>query len=365
MNNNKSFKLFACCIPVLGAERSTVCDLQRRNFLFIPNILFEILSEHADKKIIDIKSYYENKADGIIDEYFKFLEDNELGFFTNEPECFPKLENIWKTPSIISNAIIDIGLNTNHDFLKIKIELDKLNCKAIELRFYTEKSFNDLCAVLNHFVDTRLQHILLIVKFSNELKTSDLENIIAEYQKVVSILVHSSEEIIPVDIEVAKKVSDIIHVKQTINSASHCGLVQTNYFSPNMDTFFESISHNSCLNKKISIDINGDIKNCPSMLESYGNVENTSLEEAINKGGFKKYWDITKDQIEVCKDCEFRHICTDCRAYTENPDDQYSKPLKCGYNPYTNVWEEWSTNPLKQKAIKHHGLQELVIKENA
>jgi hypothetical protein len=48
----------------------------------------------------------------------------------------------------------------------------------------------------------------------------------------------------------------------------------------------------------------------------------------------------------------------------------YSKPLKCGYNPYTCEWEEWSTHPMKQKAIEYYGMQELVkerkeqIKEN-
>jgi hypothetical protein len=38
----------------------------------------------------------------------------------------------------------------------------------------------------------------------------------------------------------------------------------------------------------------------------------------------------------------------------------YSKPLKCGYNPYTCEWEEWSTNPLKQKAIDYYGMREVL-----
>ncbi len=96
------------------------------------------------------------------------------------------------------------------------------------------------------------------------------------------------------------------------------------------------------------------------MPESFGNIRDTTLMEAIEKPGFKKYWNITKDQIAVCKDCEFRYICTDCRAYKEDPDDDYSKPLKCGYDPYTGVWEEWSTNPLKQKAIDFYGMREIV-----
>ncbi|MCR9102370.1 MAG: grasp-with-spasm system SPASM domain peptide maturase, partial [bacterium] len=140
------------------------------------------------------------------------------------------------------------------------------------------------------------------------------------------------------------------------------GIMDAPLFCHALNTFTESINHNSCLNRKISIDTEGNIKNCPSMKESYGNIKDTTLLEALEKPGFKKYWNITKDQISVCKDCEFRYICTDCRAYLEDPDDIYSKPLKCGYNPYTCEWEEWSTNPLKEKAINHYGMENLVKK---
>jgi SPASM domain peptide maturase of grasp-with-spasm system len=156
---------------------------------------------------------------------------------------------------------------------------------------------------------------------------------------------------------------DLIYIENSINNFKHCGIVDMRYFNTNMSKVLESFNHNSCLHKKISIDKEGNIKNCPSMSQSFGNINNTTLEEALNHPDFKKYWNITKDQIEVCKDCEFRHICTDCRAYTEEPENQYSKPLKCGYNPYTNEWEEWSTNPLKQKAIEYYGMQELVKKD--
>ena len=98
------------------------------------------------------------------------------------------------------------------------------------------------------------------------------------------------------------------------------------------------------------------------MKEHYGNIKDTTLQDALAHPDFKKYWFVNKDQISVCKDCEFRYICTDCRAYIENPEDMYSKPLKCGYNPYTCEWEEWSTNPLKQKAIEHYGMREMVSK---
>lgn len=97
------------------------------------------------------------------------------------------------------------------------------------------------------------------------------------------------------------------------------------------------------------------------MCKSYGNIKDTRLEEALQHKDFKKYWSLTKDNIEVCKDCEFRYICTDCRAFTEqshssNDGLDISKPLKCGYDPHTGKWQEWSTNPLKQRAIKYYGI---------
>ena len=96
------------------------------------------------------------------------------------------------------------------------------------------------------------------------------------------------------------------------------------------------------------------------MNKDFGNIKNIKLQEVLDTKGFKDLWNINKDQIAVCKDCEFRHICTDCRAYIETPDNIYSKPLKCGYNPYTAEWEEWSTNPIKQKAIKYYGMKDLI-----
>jgi SPASM domain peptide maturase of grasp-with-spasm system len=149
---------------------------------------------------------------------------------------------------------------------------------------------------------------------------------------------------------------------EKISSSNNCGIISKDYFTTNIPHFTESQHHNTCLNRKISIDANGEIKNCPSMAKSYGNIKDTKLIDVVNNPEFQKVWHIKKDEITKCKDCEFRHICTDCRAYLENPEDQYSAPLKCGYDPYTCEWEEWSTNPLKEKAIEFYGMQELVKK---
>jgi len=94
-------------------------------------------------------------------------------------------------------------------------------------------------------------------------------------------------------------------------------------------------------------------------IKSYGNIKDCTLKEIVNKDIFKDVWYINKDKIAVCQNCEFRYICTDCRAYIDDPQNIYSKPLKCGYDPYTCKWEDWSTNPLKYNSISFYNLNEM------
>jgi SPASM domain peptide maturase of grasp-with-spasm system len=103
--------------------------------------------------------------------------------------------------------------------------------------------------------------------------------------------------------------------------------------------FMENKLFNSCLNRKISIDENGHIGNCPSMKKKYGNIAEHSLTQVARRNDFKKVWNLNKDMIDTCRDCEFRYICSDCRAYTRD-GNLYAKPVKCGYDPYTGTWND-------------------------
>jgi len=356
--NQKIFKLFANCIPVKGAKRCIIADIQRSDFYLIPQGLFEILTEHKNKSIQEICAYYNNEIDDTIQKLLNSLEHDELGFWCDNPENFPNLSLEWKSSSIISNAIIEIN-HISHDFMKIFSGLSDLNCKFIELRFYKKLNIQEIELIIKESQETVFRNIDILVEFSDDCLNFDFDDFFKTYQRIGRFIIYNANE----EKVISEINSQAFFTKQDLSSNLHCGQIHQHYFIINNPTFTESQHHNTCLNRKISIDQNGNIKNCPSMTESYGNIANTTLQEALNHPDFKKYWNITKDKISVCKDCEFRHICTDCRAYIENPEDILSKPLKClsrnlggGYNPYTCEWEEWSTNPLKEKAKKHYGM---------
>jgi SPASM domain peptide maturase of grasp-with-spasm system len=231
----------------------------------------------------------------------------------------------------------------------------ELNSLGTESIVFIIKTKIDLITLLKLFIGTNISSISIysLQEFVNPENT--IKKINDPRLKSLFLLESASSRI-----EYTDTGKFVIYSTEKFDMIKGCGHISSDFFSLDILTYTESLHHNSCLNRKISIDAEGNIKNCPSMKESFGNIRDTTLAEAIEKPGFKKYWDINKDKIHVCKDCEFRYICTDCRAYVEDPEDIFSKPLKCGYNPYTGEWSEWSTNPLKQKAIDFYGMRDMV-----
>ncbi|MFD0999859.1 grasp-with-spasm system SPASM domain peptide maturase [Ohtaekwangia kribbensis] len=324
------FKLYANCIPTKGAQRSTICDVQRGDIYLIPNALFDILSQHPNKSVDEVKGYYDESNAQVIDEYFSFLIDNELGFFCNNPENFPDIELAWESPEVITNAIVDIDSTSTYTIDKVLQELQDLGCKNIEFRIYNGYDLERLTGLLNKLEDSIFRYVSLLVRSHYSFSVENIKNLCTQFRRLQSVVVFGAEK--------DQTEDDIFYTTQNIESSNCCGVVSYKYFTPNLKMFSESRNFNSCLNRKVSIDVKGVIRNCPSMKEGYGDINYTELREVIRKPEFQKYWHITKDEIDICKVCEFRNVCTDCRAFTKEPPSLYSKPSKCSYDPYTTTW---------------------------
>lgn len=360
----KYYKLFPSLTPVKGYLRSLLLDSSRDNYYFIPNDLYEIISEG----FIDVNKLYEDHPDDItiIDEYIQFLTKNELIFevSSKDESFYPKLSTNWETPSQITNMVIDVG---NYEIQKDKFsfEIGKLGVHTLEIRVFDLKYLE----YTNQFISflseenrvNRLKNIQINISVNNQSISSLQKKIILTLAKspiISAINIFSLSKFLKLE-------SEKIHIneKKVLNEKD-CGVVDNNISFLTRNLIFESMSYNSCLNCKLSIDFNGNIKNCPSMSKSFGKINDKNLDEITQAPDFKKYWNISKDSIEVCKDCEFRYICTDCRAYTERThidknNLDLSKPLKCSYDPYTGNLNSWKENKSKKEAIKFYDLTNL------
>lgn len=354
LSHDKPFKIHTCCILVKGANRSTICDIQRNLIHLIPHILYEILMEFDGKTIYDVKSHFNFEYDNYIDEYFEFLADQEIVFNTSSPESFPAMNLQWHTPLNISSCIIDMDENSSHEFKKIAKSLNNVGCRNLEIRsFYTAgpEVFEE---VLGLFNGSTVIAIAIITKFSDRYNLDDWKSLCDKYPRLVSLTLHGYQENDSTTSPAYQ--TPIIFAETVIVNEKCCGKIHEQNFSALTESFSEALNFNTCLNGKISIDRNGNIKNCPSSSTVLGHINTQGFENVAEDPRLKTLWRIGKDKIEGCRDCEFRYVCMDCRAYLEEPGNIYSKPLKCGYDPYTTVWEDWSTNPLKQTAKNYYNL---------
>ncbi|MCB0408654.1 MAG: grasp-with-spasm system SPASM domain peptide maturase [Flavobacteriales bacterium] len=336
--NEKYLKLFACCLVIKGAKNILLLDVQRGKTKQLPLSMYYFIEDAKTLSINTIKKKYKQSID-VVNEYIHFLIDNEYAFIIDEHELsrFPHLSLEWDFSSNINNAIVDVYDLNNYDYKTVINQLNELNCFSIAIRLFSKINKQDIISILKELNHLSYRAIELLVDFDSFGKKEAFVNLTKDFPKLISLNIYNFS----LNKTERYGVSKCIVTYSTKKSISDkdCGAINVKYFTPNIKHFTESLYYNTCLNRKISIDVNGEIKNCPSMQKSYGNIKNTTLEEVLNKLDFKELWNIKKDNIKVCQDCEYRHICTDCRAFRDNPNDIFSHPAKCNYNPYQAKWK--------------------------
>lgn len=325
--------LYANCLPVIGASNAIVCDLQNSVYYPIPKDLALLLQNEAGNTLLWFETKYSAKDYQVIKANFDFLAQHGLGFYTQNKDQFPKLSEEWYDPGLINNAVIDISKESSHHYEKIAKELINAGCRHLQLRFFQSVTYNELLVVIESISKVSFRSIELLFR-DFKSKRNHIEAVIDLYPQIMLVIVGNQNKHYHFDYKGTK----VLLVTEDLRDDTVCGQVSTEYFTVNTSSFAESKRFNSCLNKKVGIDRQGNVKNCPSCTACFGKANDVDFQKTLQQESFQRLWHITKDHIAVCKDCEFRYICPDCRAFTVD-EDELGKPQKCGYDPYQGVWE--------------------------
>lgn len=329
MDKNKYFKLFISCIPVKGIKRSIIIDAQRHKYYFIPNAIYDILNNYKNYKICTIYKIYKKHTE-LLNSYFEFLLKNEIIFLTDIPKNFidPKINNYENNSSLISNAVIEV--NSIKPLNKIISQLNNVNCYAIQI-INNKLNTTELKEGLILFNQSKARYIELLSIYDRLFTKKFLIECAIENPRLQRIKIFNAPKN---NISYLNNKFKFIQVEYNCQALAYCQVNNKLQFNINYLSVKEAQYHNSCLYKKVAIDKNGYIKNCLSFNEIYGNIEKDKLIDIVNKENFKKYWNLNKDKIQKCSDCEFRYVCFDCRFFIEDKKNIYSKPINCNYNPY-------------------------------
>jgi SPASM domain peptide maturase of grasp-with-spasm system len=331
MKNKTHFILYSNCIPVKGFSESIIMDLQRENYVEIPNVLFDIITKYTQNySIKKIKSLCSNELNEGIDLYFKYLEELDYGFFTNEPNLFPNLRLDFHSPFKILSSVICISDDTDYSIPDVLSQIIELGVQTIQIRIFKKINEGELLEFISLFKESRTKIVEIFLKdFDyNEIQFKK----VLDFDSRISILIHSSDKHNHKFFD-----SKLIFLKENLKENSK-EIYSKELFISNIAFFCESKSLNVGLNKKVCIDSNGFIKNYINHELSFGNVENTLISEILNNDLFLEKGNVNNDQVEKCKDCQYRYACLS-NSDLIKIEDGYRKLDYCNFNPYENLWE--------------------------
>lgn len=262
--------------------------------------LQEVSSKYKDDK---------NKIQ-IIYDFIEFLKKNELDQYDMPNEfCSINLDLI--SPHIISNSIIELCKDNLVYIKNIAEELSRLLCETVSLIYYKDSDLETIINSARHFLDLSFRNIEICIEYDMLFDERSIEKLIKEIPLCSRIIITKSYFKKMVNfhnkIPIIYTTSDIIcQIGEKINDFSKFAFAT-------LQMYIESLKYNNCLYKKVSIDKFGNIKNCLLSNESFGNIKDSKIGDVVLSAEFQKYWNINKDQIEGCSDCELRYACLDCR----------------------------------------------------
>ena len=145
-------------------------------------------------------------------------------------------------------------------------QLSLLGCKYLEFRIFGRVDLLFLKESFINYSNTPIQQIIVHLESNSENLMFYLSDIISN-QRISDFYIYC------LDKDKIKPIQDNIHFINRPLSNDNCGHISKAGFTCNLKTFSEAQKFNTCLYKKISFGRKGEIKSCPSLPTSFGNVQ--------------------------------------------------------------------------------------------
>lgn len=332
-------KMLPTTIFTKGYSRSIIYKCTPpHNFNHIPNTLFEFCREHNNCNIVDIYKSYNVEDFETIDEYIDWLLKNKFAVICKTKEkltSFLDLKFEYLYPANISNALIEHSKDA--DYCNVFNLISSYGCRHIFIVSLDAISINELETIAANAEYTSIRSIEILCRHNQNIDINKLCDIVKTNSKIMRIVLHSSEK------DKGYITSPNNHflvstIEKNINTHNDIFEITSATFSLTLNSYSESIGHNTFYNKKIIIDKNNTIRLNLTTSKEYGSLAKNTIETFLNDTDLKTIWQTSKDKIEVCKDCEYRFICLDYRVPDFSNTDSIKMNIPCSYNPYTLKW---------------------------
>ncbi len=294
---------------VNGYNRTLLYDLNRGEDYFVPNG-FDNFIDKIERKDSEEKNALSASEKTWVD--FLIKKDMIIEVPENIHQQFKPLDLSWDSPHAIrttcayNNAYLD----------DILLFLNETLCRQLVL--FCDNAVNLNSSLIRIFENSNLTNLDIITAVK-----LDAEYII-ELKSLFPIIGN-------------------VHYEQFKGSRVDENKNHSPYFIINTPYFSESKKFNTYFNRKAFFDKKGNLMSTKNSREIFGNISELkstkSIDKVLNTSEFKKYWEVGKALLDICKDCELRHKCIDNRVPSPRKDGNWFHQEECNYNPYICKWK--------------------------
>lgn len=298
---NKFLNIFTFCKIIKGTEQSIICDFQKLSIKYIPNSMVEVINMLENNEYLNVKNEFNDQKD-IFKSYVSFLINEKFAFFSDERDNFMPLDTNWSSPEIINNSIIEYNFE-KYDLKKTLTQLDNLNCKFIELRFlsFDDEKFIEIEKILNHCNDFGFRSLRIFIPFIDHNICTKIYHKFKKFKKIEVIVFYNSPKE-----KLIYNIQNTVFVKHSMEEIRFSNFNDKDIII-DLKYYLEAQKYNPYYNKKVSVDLKGNIKNCVKNKTIHGNVNDTNLKTIVQSSKFQEFWYITHDKIIDVNENELRY----------------------------------------------------------
>lgn len=317
------------CIAVQGVNRSVIYDLLRGDYHFIPNEIYEII--HTSETI----TCSQFTVSGFKSEWFDFLIEHEFLFEINgdgDVKNFPEIDKTYMTTYDISNLLIHDNYCPN--LLNLWSNFSIKNLTILSENFQPQV----LECLLENLTELEIDCITIVLTSKKREYYYSQFDFLRKFDNVFSIFCFEST-LVNDRTQYKHRLFEFILIDHSFEQ--FCNNVYPEKFHVNHEIFLESINHNLFFHKQVYVDQELKIKNGLTTKIDFGSIldlNSNQIQSILISNQFRRHWEIPKNQILVCNQCEFRLMCPDPKPVKKVSDNLYVNVYECNYNPYISLW---------------------------
>ena len=337
--------LHANAVPVHGANRSVILDLQAQRIHSIPGAFtpaLRLLEEARGRPLPELGAAQSPEERARLIALASWLEERGLAARTRHPERFPALNLAWRHPGPIYSAVVDLDADSRHDLAALSASLVGLGCVWLTLRLAMDQAGARLEPLLEALGDAPLNLEIQLAAWPDP-DLDALRALLRARPRIARLTLFGAAERRVV--QAPPSGFGGIHLAPEPLRLDEARAPDREQMGVTLEQAAIARDYNLSLYKAVAIDTAGRIKNTVGPAPAFGQLPEDPLEDVVRRADFQAAWAWHKGLIAGCDRCELRRCCADPRWPVRGEDGALRYTSDCAYDPESGRWRDAARPP--------------------